>query len=156
MRSMHEAVLVAGEGIIGDRYYLGAGKFSRAAQDQAHEVTLVEAEHVQRFNATYGMALDPGDLRRNLVTTGVDLNALVGVEFTIGDVVLKGIRLCEPCDYLAGLTHKNVLTGLVHRAGLRAGILKGGVVSVETPSAIRGDRIRSADDSNQHPVSEAV
>lgn len=130
MRSVDEAQVVCGQGIVGDRYFAGAGKFSPAVQDAAHEITLVEVEQVTHFNSAYGTTIRPEDLRRNLVTKGIGLNELVGSEFTVGSVVLKGIRLCEPCEYLAGLTHTDVLTGLLHRAGLRAGIVQGGIVRV--------------------------
>ena len=72
--------------------------------------------------------LDPGQARRNLVTRGVPLNHLVGKEFQVGGVVLRGLRLCEPCGHLEGLTIKGVKDGLCHRGGLRAQIVRGGVV----------------------------
>jgi hypothetical protein len=40
------------------------------------------------------------------------------------------MRLCEPCDYLEGLTTKGVLAGLIHRGGLRADIISGGTLRV--------------------------
>jgi MOSC domain-containing protein YiiM len=58
------------------------------------------------------------------------LNDLVGRRFAIGSVTFEGIRLCEPCSYLAGITQAEVLRELVHRAGLRAAILHGGTVRV--------------------------
>jgi MOSC domain-containing protein YiiM len=66
--------------------------------------------------------------RRNLLTRGVPLNHLIGREFTVGEVVLRGIRLCEPCDHLEGLTVKGIKDGLHHRGGLRAEILHGGTL----------------------------
>jgi MOSC domain-containing protein YiiM len=138
MRSIGEARLVGGKGIVGDRYFAGTGKFSPAIQDPDHEVTLVEIEQVSQLNAAYGMAVRPEELRRNLATEGIRLNELVGAEFDVGQVVLRGIRLCEPCDYLAGLTYREVLPGLAHRAGLRAGIVQGGVVTVRDAIALRG------------------
>jgi hypothetical protein len=135
LSSRHEVLLVPGRGIVGDRYFSGEGRFSPATQDPDHEVTLVELEQVAHLNAAAGLALQPGDLRRNVVTAGVALNDLVGAEFTLGEAVLRGIRLCEPCRHLASLTHESVLRHLVHRAGLRAGIVRGGVVRV-------GDAVR--------------
>jgi len=85
-------------------------------------------EQVDRFNCATGMALEPGDLRRNIVTGGVDLNALVGIQFCIGEVILEGVRLCEPCEHIAQLVAPEILTGMVHKAGLRAGIIRGGVI----------------------------
>ncbi|HZD93607.1 MAG TPA: MOSC domain-containing protein, partial [Candidatus Sulfotelmatobacter sp.] len=67
---------------------------------------------------------------RNLLTCGMALNHLVGREFQIGDVRLRGLRLCEPCGHLQKLTGKDVLKALCHRGGLRAEILSGGMIKV--------------------------
>ena len=74
--------------------------------------------------------LDPGNSRRNIVTKGVALNHLVGREFRVGEVTLRGIRLCEPCGHLEELTQKGVMQALVHRGGLRAQILIDGTIRV--------------------------
>src|SRR5438093_10901328 len=79
------------------------------------------------------LAFSPGDARRNVVTRGVALNHLVGEEFLVGGVRLRGIRLCEPCSHLEGLTRRGVLAGLIHRGGLRAQILIGGEIRVGDP-----------------------
>jgi MOSC domain-containing protein YiiM len=70
-------------------------------------------------------------MRRNLVTRGVYLNHLVDQDFSIGSVVLRGTRLCEPCAHMEKLTVKGALRGLIHRGGLRAEIIKGGMIRVE-------------------------
>ena len=64
------------------------------------------------------------------MTEGVDLNALVDREFTIGEVRIRGIRLCEPCNYLAKQSSPEVLRGLVHKGGLRAQILSAGEIRI--------------------------
>jgi MOSC domain-containing protein YiiM len=75
--------------------------------------------------------LEPTQTRRNIVTRGVPLNHLVGRQFRVGrDVVLQGVRLCEPCDYLESLTLSGVRGGLIHRGGLRADIISGGTIRV--------------------------
>jgi MOSC domain-containing protein YiiM len=48
------------------------------------------------------------------------------VRFRVGEVVLEGVRLCEPCAHLARLVDPRVLPELVHRAGLRATIVSAG------------------------------
>jgi MOSC domain-containing protein YiiM len=121
-----EAQLVAGRGILGDRYHDGAGEFSPATPDPDHELTLIASEEIARFNAESGLRLSPGEFRRNVVTRGVALNDLIGREFALGEVLVRGIRLCEPCAYLARLTGREILDGMVHRAGLRAGIVRSG------------------------------
>jgi MOSC domain-containing protein YiiM len=70
------------------------------------------------------------------VTRGVALNHLMGREFVIGDVRIRGIRLCEPCDHLQRLTGKSVIKGLLHRGGLRAQILTPGTIRVGDPITV--------------------
>ena len=130
LRSLDQAELVAGRGVVGDRYFSGAGKFSPAQPDPDHELTLIEIEEIDRFNAATGLALAPGAFRRNVITQGVALNALVGVDFSLGALVVRGVRLCEPCAYLADLVDREVLPRMVHKAGLRAGIVRGGALHV--------------------------
>ena len=120
---------VAGRGLVGDRYFLKEGTFSaKAGPDR--EVTLIESEALEGLAREYQITLEPAQSRRNLLTHGVPLNHLVGRTFTIGPVVLRGIRLCEPCGHLEKLTCKGVKDGLIHRGGLRAQVITGGVLEV--------------------------
>ena len=123
---------IPGVGLMGDRYARQQGTFSKPEPD--FELTLIEAESIDALKREYGVELAPGEARRNLVTRGVPLNHLVGREFTIGDVRIRGIRLCEPCSHLQGLTKRPVMKGLRHRGGLRAQILSEGIIKV-------GDRV---------------
>ena len=120
--------LRAGRGIVGDRYFDGIGTFS-ASEKHGQQLTLVEAEVLDALRAD-GRELSPADARRNIVTRGIDLNALVGKEFRIGTVLCIGRRLCEPCSHLQRLTGRALLRPMVHRGGLRADILTSGVVTV--------------------------
>jgi MOSC domain-containing protein YiiM len=138
MAHLDTAHLVAGRGIEGDRYFDRAGTFSPDGPSPDHELTLVAKEEVTRFLADAGLEISAGDLRRNLLTEGVDLNAWVGKRFRIADVELEGIRLCEPCRTLADQVGQAVLKGLVHRAGLRARVVSDGRIRV-------GDRITAID-----------
>jgi MOSC domain-containing protein YiiM len=95
-----------------------------------YEVTLIQQEHVEALAAQSGRSFTSHHARRNIVTRGVDLNALVGREFRIGNVLIRGIRLCEPCSYLAKASFPEVLDGLVHKGGLRAQILSEGEIRV--------------------------
>ncbi len=121
---------VPGHGLEGDRYFVAKGTFSPKLHRADHELTLVEEEKVTDFNLEYGRDLSPGDIRRNVVTRGVSLNDLVGREFRVGEVHVRGIRLCEPCSHLARLADPLVLPGLKHKAGLRAQILTEGWIRV--------------------------
>ena len=125
--SVGEVRAVPGKGLEGDRYFKGEGTYSdRHGPDR--EVTLIEIETIEALERDYKLKLSPGDARRNIVTLGVPLNHLVGKEFSVGEVTLRGIRLNEPCNHLASLTDEKVKPGLVHRGGLRAQILSEGVI----------------------------
>jgi MOSC domain-containing protein YiiM len=128
--SVERARAIPGRGLEGDRYANGSGTFSFHPQKPDGELTLVQQEHIDDFVAASGVSFTTRDARRNLVTVGVDLNALVGCEFRIGEVRIRGVRLCEPCNYLAKQTTPEVLRGLVHKGGLRAQILSNGVISL--------------------------
>jgi MOSC domain-containing protein YiiM len=120
---------IPGRGLVGDRYFAKEGTFS-AKDGPDREVTLIEAEALEGLAHEYEITLEPFQARRNLLTRGVPLNHLVGKMFKVGNVVLRGIRLCEPCGHLERLTIKGVEKGLKHRGGLRAQILAGGVLEV--------------------------
>ncbi len=132
-----EVRAVPGKGLEGDRYFKRTGTYSEkpgpGGAPPAREVTLIEIEAIEALNRESGIKLDPGDGRRNIVTRGVALNHLVEREFRVGDVTLRGVRLCEPCAHLESLTQPGVLRGLVHRGGLRAQILGGGTMHVGDP-----------------------
>jgi len=117
---------IPGAGLEGDRYALGTGTFFKPKPD--HELTLIESEAIEALKRDYGVAIEAGNIRRNIVTRGVALNHLVGREFLIGEVRIRGIRLCEPCDHLEKLTGQPLIKGLLHRGGLRAQILTAGVI----------------------------
>jgi len=125
-----QVVAVPGRGLEGDRYFLGIGTFSPHPQKPAYEVTLIEKENIEAFQRESGLPFSAGHARRNLVTEGVDLNALVGQEFRVGGVLLRGLKLCEPCKYLAQISFSEVLPGLVRKGGLRAQIVTGGLLHV--------------------------
>jgi MOSC domain-containing protein YiiM len=117
---------VPGRGLVGDRYFLKEG----GKHKPSREVTLIEAEALEALADDYQITLQPAQSRRNLLTRGVSLNHLVGKMFTIGAVTLRGILLCEPCGHLESLTEKGVKAGLIHRGGLRAQLLVGGMLEV--------------------------
>jgi MOSC domain-containing protein YiiM len=129
MVSIEQAHAVPGKGLEGDRYYLGTGHFS-SMHGPSYEVTLIELETIEALRRDYDYELLPKDSRRNIITTNVALNHLVEQDFFVGEVLLRGIRLCEPCFHLANLTHHNALSGLIHRGGLRAQILTEGIIQV--------------------------
>ena len=125
MQSVESVQAETGKGLQGDRYYSKGEK-----PDPARQVTLIESEAIQAVQHEASISLTPGASRRNLVTQGVPLNHLVGKEFYVGKVKLRGIRLCEPCKHLSEMTQPGVLPALVHRGGLRAEILTSGKIQI--------------------------
>jgi MOSC domain-containing protein YiiM len=129
MTLLDEAAAHAGRGLEGDRYFKGAGTFSNPASS-GHDLTLIEAEQLEAITLASDHTPTAEDARRNLVTRGIDLNALVGRRFRVGAVECVGRRLCEPCAHLERLTEVGLLRELVHRGGLRADILSDGRIAV--------------------------
>jgi MOSC domain-containing protein YiiM len=134
MEIVPEARAVAGRGLEGDRYALGTGYYSGKPSDGGRELTLIESETLEAL-AGLGVKLAAAESRRNVATAGVPLNHLVGRDFWVGTVKLRGTRLCEPCKYLDGLTQDGAMSALIHRGGLRAQILNDGLIRT-------GDTIR--------------
>jgi len=137
-RSITEVRVFPGRGLEGDRYFTGTGFYSKKSSYGGREVTLIETESVEALfrevlNAhreRLGVKLTAAETRRNIATSGVPLNHLVDREFYVGAVLMRGTRLCEPCKHLEDLTQDGVMSGLIHRGGLRAQILTEGVISV--------------------------
>ena len=116
-----------GVGVLGDRYAAQAGYWKDTRVSR--EITLVEGEVVDELRRK-GIELAPGELRRNVTTLGIRLNALLDSAFWIGDVLCRATELCEPCRHLEELTGKSLLRALVHRGGIRAQLLTDGIVRV--------------------------
>lgn len=134
MREVETVSAIPGRGLVGDRYANATGTFTpRAGKAVGYDLTLIEAEVLDRLRLPDGGSLGYADARRNIITSGVDLNSLVGRRFTIGQVECIGRRLCEPCAHLERLTRPGVLRRLIHSGGLRADILTAGTISKGAP-----------------------
>jgi MOSC domain-containing protein YiiM len=128
---------VPGKGLEGDRYFAHAGTYSDTP-GTGRDLTLIESEQLEVIEREHGIKLGPGQTRRNLTTSGISLNELMDKEFRIGELTVRGTRLCEPCAYLAGkIGDPGALKALVHRAGLRCDIVTEGTIKV-------GDAISAA------------
>ena len=125
--------LEAGLGIVGDRYHTHA-KRCLSTEDPVPEnhLSLIDKSVLDDFlaNQAKDSDLTYADFRRNLITSGIDLNALVDKEFMVGSARCRGVELCEPCAFLAATVHRGVLPGLVNRGGLRAIIIKSGSAEI--------------------------
>jgi MOSC domain-containing protein YiiM len=109
-----------GRGLEGDRHFDDA---------EACDITLIEAEAIERQNAEHPLDLKPADPRRQVVVRGIDLGQFIGRRFRVGEVECEGEERCEPCSHLAGVvgTQVTMLKGLVH-TGLRANVVEGGTI----------------------------
>ena len=120
--------VVAGSGIEGDRYL---GRHDEPGQN----LTLIEAEVIEDFIQEQHRPHDFSISHRNIVTRGVRLNDLVGREFKIGDVRLRGVELCDPCLGLgsslatAEYPAAEIVKRFVDKGGLRADILSSGTIA---------------------------
>jgi MOSC domain-containing protein YiiM len=117
---------LAGRGLRGDRYFADAPR----EQGEGRDITLIQAEALEGLHEEHGIELSGAESRRNVLTRGIDLKALVGRRFTVGEAECVGVELCEPCNHLQKMTQPGVLRGLVHRGGLRADVVRGGRIAV--------------------------
>jgi MOSC domain-containing protein YiiM len=108
--------------------------------DYHPDLTLIASEALEGLERDTGIDLTGEQSRRNVLTRGIDLNALVGRRFSVGDVEAVGVELAEPCTKLQRISGEpGVLRGLAHRGGLRADVVSSGRIRV-------GDPVRAADE----------
>jgi MOSC domain-containing protein YiiM len=136
MVGVSEVRAFADRGLEGDRFFRESWK---AANRPDKAVSLIEEETIEAAAAELGIEAFGDKTRRNLVTRGVPLVELLDREFTIGDVVMRGIRLFEPCNHLEKISKiGGIFRALEHRSGLKAAILSDGVIRVGDPVAVCG------------------
>jgi MOSC domain-containing protein YiiM len=126
MQSVDHAQAIAGEGLLGDRYLAKAGTIKKGIR----HVTLIEEEAIKAASLDYKIPFEPIETRRNILTRNVALNHLVGKEFRVGDVLMRGVELCEPCGHLERVCGKKIKESLIHRGGLRAEIITSGTIRI--------------------------
>jgi len=124
MQDVIDIQAIAGKGILNDRYY-------KDNNDKEKQITLIESENIDYYNKKNQLNIKYIEFRRNIITKGLNLNNLINKKIIIGDVVLLGHKLCEPClDLQKKLNQENFVKNLLSRGGLRAEILKSGKISV--------------------------
>jgi MOSC domain-containing protein YiiM len=158
MRRLPAGLLVAGAGLDGDRYALGGGTWARYP-DLEKQVTLIDRDDVAAVAAEAGVQLSPGATRRNLVTAGVDLPALVGRWFAVGDALLFGMKRCPPCAHLERLTGARLVKPMLHRGGINAAVFAGADIvegSVVRPLTDDEAVRRGAPTGDERPVPRSV
>jgi MOSC domain-containing protein YiiM len=120
---VNQAILKRNKGIINDRYYENFKK-------KYEQVTLIESEKISNFNNNIKRKFNYKDFRRNIITTGIDLNKMINKKIQINNVVLKIHQLCQPCRYLQNkLSVDNLVKLLTNKGGVRAEIVQSGIIS---------------------------
>lgn len=115
---------VAGRGIRGDRFFDYKDNYKG-------QITFFSLEVFQTLSRHFGLAdKSPGAVRRNVVVSGIDLNDLIGHEFSIQGVRLRGTAHCRPCYWLDQAIAPGAEQFLAGNGGLRAQILSDGVIAL--------------------------
>ena len=138
-----EVEVLAGRGLAGDRR--AAGPENPTAK---RHVTLVQAEHVEVVARLLHRPVEPEQLRRNLVVSGINLQSLRDRRFTVGDVVLEGTGHCHPCSQMEERLGVGGYQAMRGHGGITARIITAGVIRVGdavtalplTPAGTASDR----------------
>jgi len=136
LRSVARVRAVPGVGLEGDRYASERGTFSGRPSASSRDVSLIDVATVDDVARATGHDLCPGDLRRNLVVAGLELESLIGAVLRIGAVRLDGTGPCPPCGHLERVLGLDVRPSMRHRGGLRARIVAGGRLTAGSPIEI--------------------
>jgi hypothetical protein len=126
---------LAGRGLEGDRYERGQGSYSNLARQAARHVSLIALEAIEDSNKELVrrglLPFKPSETRRNIVVERVDLYALIGREFRVGAVTLRGTEPTLPCAVPSAVAGKiGFAEAYRDRGGVRAEVLSDGILSI--------------------------
>lgn len=120
-----EIQCVAGRGVTGDRFF-------DFKDDYKGQITFFSSEVFAELCHQLGVSgKAPGVTRRNVITSGADLNKFVGVEFEVQGVRFLGVAECSPCHWMDEAIAPGAERWLHARGGLRAKILNDGILRVD-------------------------
>ncbi len=121
--SVDSARCVAGKGIEGDRFF-------GYRDDFKGQITFISLEMIAGIEQELDIQIDDRrKFRRNVVTSGVDLNALVGKTFRIGQTCFSGTEQCRPCFWMDEAVSDGAFAAMETRGGLRCRILDSGTLN---------------------------
>lgn len=143
MQSLPYAEVLAGHGILGDRYASASGAYSNTKPPKIRHISLITQTGIAIANEWLEggneLPFTNEETRRNIVLqdmTPDELNHLVGQTFQIGNISMRGTELCAPCHRPADLLSKSgFMDAFEGRGGLRAELLSSGMLSI-------GDRLK--------------
>ena len=129
IREVDSIKVIANKGVVGDRHF---NEFN----DPYCQLSLIESEGIDDYNIKHNLNISYVDFRRNIVTSGIQLNNLVGKKILVGNVILEGVDLCRPCKHLSEiLDQSNIIKEFLRKGGLRCQILSTSNINI-------GDKIK--------------
>lgn len=125
MQAVEQVRAIRGRGLEGDRYCEGEGSWNKKKGVGHRQVTLINTRYVRASSFTFE------ETRRGIGVEGIELMLLIGKRFTIGDVILLGVKYCDPCERPSKLCGKPDFAETFHElGGLVATVIKGGIIRV--------------------------
>ncbi len=126
LQSVASALLDPDEGIVGDHY--------RSRGQRTRQVTLVQAEHLAAIAGFLGCGhVAPEQLRRNVIVSGINLLALQGNRFRLGNAVLEATGPCYPCSRMEETFGPGGYNAVRGHGGITARVVVGGEVRLGDP-----------------------
>lgn len=126
MRMVETAQLDPSDGLGGDHYSSRTGG--------ARHITLIQSEHLAAIAAHLGRAAVSADeLRRNIVVSGVNLAALRGRRFQLGQALLEWTGECHPCSRMEEILGPGGYNAVRGHGGITARVIEGGAVGLGDP-----------------------
>jgi MOSC domain-containing protein YiiM len=118
-----DTVMVLEHGLEGDHYAVSSSKRS---------VTLIQQEHIAAISSLlHKDKIDPAELRRNIVVSGINLLALKNREFKIGTAVLKMTGLCHPCSRMEENLGEGGYNAVRGHGGINACVISPGIIKLQ-------------------------
>ncbi|MEX1666885.1 MOSC domain-containing protein [Zhongshania arctica] len=122
MVAVSQTLAIADRGLRGDRRLEGS-------KGSARQVSIISVEFIRAIAENVGVEHIPVDiLRRNLLVSGINLNALRHQYFKIGDAVFQATAQCHPCSRMEAALGKGGLVAMLGYGGLCAKILESGEI----------------------------
>lgn len=117
-----KVLALTSEGLVGDRYSGSGGK---------RQVTLIQSEHLPVIASVLGTnSCDPALLRRNIAVSGVNLLALKGKTFEVGNAVLEYTGICAPCSFMEATFGPGGYNAVRGHGGITAQVIKDGEIKI--------------------------
>lgn len=123
METLDRVAVTPGKGLEGDRF--------KGRETSKRQVTLIQKEHLHAIaSCLHQEAIAPEVFRRNIVVSGLNLLALKGKRFRIGNVVLEYTGQCHPCSKMETTLGPGGYNAMRGHGGITASVVKGGELAL--------------------------